>query len=108
MNVIGLKAKGGQQHGMSYVDEILRPNERVLGEGNLHWILYMPGMVCLILAVLAPIYLERQSGLAAALILGLFGVLLLLRDWIIRRTTEIAVTDYRVIYKTGLIRRRTA
>lgn len=54
------------------------------------------------------VYLERQSGLAAALIFGLFGVLLLLRDWIIRRTTEIDVTDYRVIYKTGLIRRRTA
>jgi uncharacterized membrane protein YdbT with pleckstrin-like domain len=48
------------------------------------------------------------SGTMTALIFGLFGLLLLLRDWIIRRTKEIAGTDYRVIYKTGLIRRRTA
>src|SRR5262249_5051227 len=27
--------------------------------------------------------------------------------WLVRRTTEIAVTDRRVIYKTGLIRRHT-
>jgi hypothetical protein len=61
---------------MRYVDEILRPNERALGEGSLHWILFAPGAICLILAVLAPIYLDRPAGLALAFLFGLFGVLL--------------------------------
>jgi uncharacterized membrane protein YdbT with pleckstrin-like domain len=43
----------------------------------------------------------------AALILALLGLSSALRAFIRRATTELAVTDQRVIYKTGLIARHT-
>jgi uncharacterized membrane protein YdbT with pleckstrin-like domain len=37
-----------------------------------------------------------------------FAVLTAIKEWLEQWITEIAVTDRRVIYKTGLIRRQTA
>ena len=45
-------------------------------------------------------------GIAAA-IFGLLALLSALRAFIRRTTTELAVTDQRVIYKTGLLARHT-
>ena len=42
-----------------------------------------------------------------ALIFALFAVVSWLRALLLRVSTELAVTDHRVIYKTGLIRRFT-
>jgi uncharacterized membrane protein YdbT with pleckstrin-like domain len=44
---------------------------------------------------------------AFALFAG-FAVLTAIKEWLEQWVTEIAVTDRRVIYKTGLIRRQTA
>jgi uncharacterized membrane protein YdbT with pleckstrin-like domain len=40
-------------------------------------------------------------------VVGVLGLLLLLGAWIRRRATEIVVTDLRVIYKVGVLSRRT-
>ena len=40
-------------------------------------------------------------------VLGLLAVIALADEWIRRKTTEIAVTDRRIIFKRGLIRRHT-
>jgi uncharacterized membrane protein YdbT with pleckstrin-like domain len=42
-----------------------------------------------------------------AALLAIGGVLFLIREWFGWWTTEVAVTNLRVIYKTGLIKRRT-
>ena len=88
---------------MSYLQEILRPNEQIRAEGKLHWIIYVPGIAFLIVAL--PIAIVSSP---IAWICGLLGAFLLIRSLITAWTTEIAVTDTRVIYKTGLIRRSTA
>ena len=99
----------------SYVSEVLQPEETVRYDGTLHWIIYLWGIVLLafgvagLLGVLtmahdAPGYRVFSIIVYAALALG---VLHLASAWLKQWTTEIAVTDRRVIYKTGLISRRT-
>src|SRR5437868_3613725 len=97
---------------MSYLDKILQPDEKILTTGRKHWIIYAPAAACLVLAVLIAIAGSGTPHLGliawiAALLLGAFGLVLLLREWFEQWTTEIVVTDRRVVYKTGFISRKT-
>lgn len=99
---------------MSYVESILQPNERILTLGRLHWIIYVPAAVCFIIgALLAGLSLVADGGMAMLLtVTGLVligaAVLLWIAAWFQQWITEIAVTNRRVIYKRGFIRRHTA
>ncbi len=79
----------------------------------MHWIIFLPAIVLLAfaaagLAGMAMFPREGHSILFVLVVLVLaFGSLHLLAALIRRQTTEIAVTNRRVIYKTGLISRRT-
>lgn len=90
-----------------YVDKVLQPGEQVRYRASLHWILYWPGALLWILA--AALYVATSNGLIQLVALLLFaaGLVLLAREWFIWWTTEIAVTNRRVIYKTGFISRKT-
>jgi uncharacterized membrane protein YdbT with pleckstrin-like domain len=103
---------------MSYVDRVLQPGETLLHKSKLHWLVYLPVLPFLaVFALGAALYLGMQSngGDAASgiLPLGLMAVAAVgaivtwLRAWIRRATTELAVTDRRVIFKRGLVRRHT-
>jgi uncharacterized membrane protein YdbT with pleckstrin-like domain len=97
---------------MSYVQRILQPGEEVRFVGNIHWVSYFPGFLVLILAVVIFILAhsgERTHGfwLAVAAVLAAVAAILILRSWFYRWMTEIAVTNRRVIYKTGFISRKT-
>lgn len=97
---------------MSYVDEVLQPGESVIARATLHWVIYLSGL--LILAVGLVIYVAARPAqgyvpVMAAIILvpTVLGAVLILRAWLGRLGTEIAVTDRRVIYKSGIFSRRT-
>jgi uncharacterized membrane protein YdbT with pleckstrin-like domain len=98
---------------MSYLERVLRPNEKVLHRASLHWILYFAPTIFLLFVPVGAIMPVRwgseSAGLAGTFIaVGiLLGVPMFISAWIKRWTTEIAITDFRVIYKVGLIRRRT-
>ncbi len=97
---------------MSYVRRVLREGEQVRHTARIHWVVYLPGLFLALLAgavlVLAQIDQARSTfWLSVAALLGIIALGLLFREWFIRWTTEIAVTDRRVIYKTGFIRRKT-
>jgi len=109
---------------MSYVSGILQPGERVLATGELHWIKYRYAAVAFIFSmVLFLIAYDPQrlpqgfgvtSGQIAALI-GMAAIVTLIAAaclaavaWFNQWITEIAVTNLRVIYKHGFIRRHTA
>lgn len=96
---------------MSYVDNILQPNEQVLATGKMHWIIYVQGLFLLVVALavlLIPVPEELRFFVQlAAAALGLLGLAILFRAWVEQVTTEIAVTNFRVIQKRGLIRRVT-
>ncbi|HTI88375.1 MAG TPA: PH domain-containing protein [Alphaproteobacteria bacterium] len=101
---------------MSYVDKVLQPGEQVLYRGRRHWIVYLPAStliaVALLLAIASTVVVPTQSQslgwfLLGAAVIGAVGLMMWIAAWIRRISTELAVTDRRVIVKSGLIRRTT-
>ena len=96
---------------MSYVQRVLQPGEQVRHISSIHWIVYWPGVAVALLAVVAYWLSETRllPGLwrYTAYALALVAVVLLIQQWFQWLVTEIAVTDRRVIYKKGLVRRQT-
>jgi len=101
---------------MRYVQRVLQPGERVLHEAHLHWLIFLRaiGLIVLALAFLiGELVSSPQEPIVAtglvviACVFALIAAEAALRAWIRRATSEFAVTDRRVIYKTGLIARHT-
>ena len=100
---------------MRYVRRVLQPGETIVYYTKLHWLIYVNTVLllfaCIILAGAAIATSDNQSiTLAfqiAAVIFALFALSAGLRAFIRRATTELAVTDHRVIYKSGLLSRHT-
>jgi uncharacterized membrane protein YdbT with pleckstrin-like domain len=95
---------------MSYIREILRPDEKLLATGSMHWIIYWPAIALLALAVIS-LRVLGSTSVASRIIFLLFAlaaIFFAIKEWFQQWITEIAVTDRRVIVKTGLIRRHTA
>ena len=103
---------------MGYVAKVLLPGERVVYETGLHWLIYGRAILFLVLAVVVAAgaaalggHPTRDPGSEAALIvaalLALVGVVAFLLAAIRRATTELAVTDQRVIFKRGVVARHT-
>ena len=99
---------------MSYVRGVLQPGEHIRFETKIHWAIYVPGILLVALAVAALIFGHTSVAIGALLIWQIIAAILfiagagfLLWAWFRRWITEIAVTDRRIIYKYGFIRRRT-
>jgi uncharacterized membrane protein YdbT with pleckstrin-like domain len=100
---------------MSYVQRVLQPGEVVRHTATLHWVLYLPGVLACVLAaiiaLLRPDPLLHSFANTVVVILAWLcfaaGLILLAHAWFVAWITEIAVTDRRVISKTGFISRRT-
>jgi uncharacterized membrane protein YdbT with pleckstrin-like domain len=98
---------------MAYYTQVLEPGEQVRFIGELHWIRFLPGVLLagVALVVLLAAAGQGESGaigmLALAGILGALAAWSLFANWLEQRTTEIVITDKRVIHKTGLIGRQT-
>ena len=100
---------------MRYVRRVLQPGETIVYATKLHWLIYLQTILlliaCLIIAGAALFTSDNQSiTLALEIAAIIFAVLAMatgLRAFIRRATTELAVTDHRVIYKSGLLSRHT-
>ncbi len=94
---------------MRYVEEVLQPGEKILFVSTIHWLIYVPAILLLIAAIVATFWAGSGSEVWRWISLLCFALALLsaARAWFKRWTTEIAVTDRRVIYKRGFIRRHT-
>src|SRR5207302_10004956 len=98
---------------MSYIEKILQPGETVIYVTGPHWRIYLPALGLFILAigmVVLSAYTPPDLAmvpLGAAAVLALLASAAWLRGFMQRRTSELAVTDRRVIFKRGLLRRHT-
>lgn len=97
---------------MSYLDKILQPDETILARGKKHWIIYAPGAAVVLLGVLIEAFKGSVPGAdwllqIIAMIVAAIGIVLLFREWFDQWTTEIVVTNKRVVYKRGFISRFT-
>ncbi len=95
---------------MSYVDTILEPGEQVRYRTSISWTIYANGIWIALAALLcAYVGLKFYAGwlFAVSGALGLIALALFAVAHIKRLSTEIAVTDRRIIFKQGLVRRHT-
>ncbi|HSU07546.1 MAG TPA: PH domain-containing protein [Acetobacteraceae bacterium] len=100
---------------MAYYTKVLQPDETVKEIGRMHWSIYWPSVFFALIAiaifvvgeVVAVEEPQRTYCLYAAAAIGAIAVLVFLAEWLRRRSTEIVVTDRRVIYKRGLLSRYT-
>lgn len=76
---------------MSYVTASLTPGETVRATAHMHWILWL-------------------RAWAELIFLGIIiiGIVLFIRDVALLTTTEVAITNRRLIMKTGVVERHTA
>jgi uncharacterized membrane protein YdbT with pleckstrin-like domain len=77
----------------------------VVYKAEIHWFIFLPGLVVAAIGFLI-LAAGGEAGALGALAL-LVGVALIVKAAITKVTTELAVTSKRVIAKVGLIRRST-
>jgi uncharacterized membrane protein YdbT with pleckstrin-like domain len=97
---------------MSYVQKVLQQGERVVYETRLSWAMYIPGLLLLLAAIVFIVFTHVvfTTTLWAdiiSIVLIVIALFLIAQEWFERWTTEIAITDRRVIFKRGFIRRDT-
>ena len=104
---------------MSYVENNLVPGERVVYRAHLHWKIYTTSILFVALGVISVTLagLTRKTGVESsntprvllwvAAAFGLAAIVTFLGAFMKARASEFAVTDKRVIIKTGLFNRRT-
>jgi len=98
---------------MSYVEAVLQPGEHVRAVGRLHWIIFLRailagavGFALIIAATAVAPQIKDVIDVVGGLAL-VFALCAFLQAWFDRSITELAVTDHRVIYKRGFLRRHT-
>jgi uncharacterized membrane protein YdbT with pleckstrin-like domain len=97
---------------MPYVDRVLQEGETVRHIARISLVTYLPGLFLWAVAGILAGILPSEPALrffvlTVAVIIFIIGTILLARAWFHRATTEIAVTDRRIIYKRGFVRRYT-
>jgi uncharacterized membrane protein YdbT with pleckstrin-like domain len=106
---------------MSYVESNLVPGETVIYQTRLHWVVMLWHIIlgCFLLVLpgaLLLYYARSQTGLeiralhimeGAAALLVVSGITAILVGMVKRNATEMAVTNRRVVIKTGLASRKT-
>lgn len=97
---------------MNYVNSVLQPGEKLEAHSTLHWLVYGRALGALVTAI-AIFIASRQVDQyrvifqPIAVISAAGAVILFVPAWLRRLSTEIAVTDHRIILKRGLIQRHT-
>lgn len=100
---------------MRYYQKVAQPDEKLVFHTTIHWVVYLAAVGFGVLAIAAyavDVALglqghEDSAAKAAAVVLAILAVIAFFRAFLHRATTEIAVTDRRVIFKRGLLSRHT-
>ncbi len=95
---------------MSYIENDLLDGETILYSGQLHWRIYLAGYFHLFLSVVLFVISKRLHmpvGYLLGAVFMLLSIFSLINAAITKYSTELAVTNKRVIFKTGLFSRRT-
>ena len=97
---------------MTYIESILEPGEKIRYHTTVSWTVYTPAVLLAICALASAVAAASYShvtivGWFIAALFAVAAAVTFVPAWFRRWTTEIAVTDRRVILKRGLIRRHT-
>lgn len=96
-----------------YIDEVLQPDEKILFSTTIHWVVYLPGILAWIAAIVFFAMVRGPADginllwLSLSAVCALIGLFWNLRAWFQRFTNETDVTNLRVVHKEGFIQRHT-
>jgi uncharacterized membrane protein YdbT with pleckstrin-like domain len=88
---------------MGYVTENLMPGEEVVHESRLHWVVFVPSVLLTFVAFM--MFAATAAGLGTLLLV--LALMVAGASAIRIQTSEFAVTNKRVLIKTGLLSRRS-
>jgi uncharacterized membrane protein YdbT with pleckstrin-like domain len=93
---------------MSYVESQLLPDEQIQYRAHLHRLIYFWPVLTAAVAIVGTVAGRNTPGIwvTSLVVLAVAGIGLG-RKMLLRRTSEFAVTDKRVVIKVGWVRRRT-
>ena len=94
----------------SYVDSVLAPGERIVHRAAVsHWNFTLSYLLAVLFfaGAIGALYLQNERRMAIALVAALIGVLIIIVTLVRRATTELVLTDRRIIAKRGFITRDT-
>lgn len=99
---------------MGYAERVLQPGETIAYRARLHWVLMVRGFFLAGVALAGAIWAAtmaasgaRNGLLILSGLIAVAGAVLLAGAWLRTKTTEIIVTNRRIILKTGLISRNS-
>ncbi|NQY58182.1 MAG: PH domain-containing protein [Colwellia sp.] len=90
---------------MSYVNKNLLNDEKVIHKASIHWFIFIPSIIAFALSIF--LIGQKEGVNAFGAFLFMFSIYMFIKAFVIRKTTELAVTSKRIIAKTGFIRRNT-
>jgi uncharacterized membrane protein YdbT with pleckstrin-like domain len=88
----------------SYVENNLLSDEVIIKKAKIHWFIYVPGVLIILLSLL---FIGGPETVGLCTFMVIVGLLALLDAFIKYISTELAVTNKRLIAKHGFISRNT-
>jgi uncharacterized membrane protein YdbT with pleckstrin-like domain len=86
---------------MSFIEKNLSANEQILYKGKIHWYIYLR---CVIFFIIGFLTSDVSMGFAGFMFfLGIISLILAIMN---ASSTEFAITNKRVILKTGVLKRK--
>ncbi len=83
---------------MGYIEKHLIKNEQVIYKSKISWTVYIKPLIFLLVGI----YIKTQSPFGILFIIG--SILWLISSFIQSKFSELAVTNKRVLIKTGVIK----
>lgn len=90
---------------MSYLSNNLMDNENIISTAKITNYIFLPGIISILLGITIMISIPNFAALGS--ILFLYSIFSLVTNFIYKISTELAVTNKRVIAKVGFIKRET-
>ncbi len=90
---------------MSYVENNLLDNEKILYQSKIHWIVFVSPCVWILITLI--IATQSRIFLPLAMVASILAVYYLISAFIRYKFSEYAVTDKRVLIKIGFISRES-
>lgn len=102
----------------SYVERAMQPDEKILYQAQIHWVIYLDGLLYIVIGALVGTFAhgivhtllgESLASFAEmpikfiSLAIVVYGAFDLMMSYIRQVSTELVITSERVIAKTGLI-----
>jgi len=93
---------------MSFIEKNLSANERIVYTTKIHWYIYLRSVFLILLGIIIAASASKPGDFVNGLVgvLVFVGVVLFINAILISKSSEFAVTNKRVILKTGVLKRQ--